>query len=946
VLRVLLAMLLVLGVMASPVAQALAADATSDAGVGVGETFIASSTEGVPVTYKVLSEDIGANTGTVQVGKPWQAIAQGTAGALTIPAAVTYGGITYTVTSIGDEAFFYCTSLESVTIPDSVVNIGANALNQCEALVSITIGSSVQSIGESAFYGCSSLESVTIPASVESIADFTFADNVVLRTLVFEGSAAPVLGSGVFAGWTAFPAWGTIYYPEGATGYSADVFQAAGLPAGWEIIVGTGEPDLNFYPITIDDAIEDGAITAEPAEAQAGATVTLTVTPDEGYRLINGSLKANGGDIELVATGGESTFTFTMLGTHVTVTAAFVLAASAGVGGAFTVSNADGVPITYKVLTEQGAAGTVQVGDGSGSQYSTTSRAIDASFAGSLTLPDAVAYNGMTYVVTSIGGYAFLGCADLTSVNIPDAVTYVDGYAFRGCSSLASIALPDATEYIGPDSFQNCSSLTSLIIPDNVTRVERGAFRGCTSLATAVFGSSVERIRIDVFNGDRALTTLAFKGELMPALEVSTYHGGADVVFSGLSASGTVYYPEGAVGYSPSVFQAAGLGSGWALVAVTVPVEPESYAITIDGGVTNGTVATDVAEAQAGAIVTLTVTPDEGYQLAEGSLIVNDGTASLDVTAAAAGSGAFTFTMPAAAVTITAAFEEAGGTGLGTGLGVGELLTANSAEGISVTYQVLSEDTDTNTGTVQVGRPWQAIAQDTTGALTIPAAVTYGGITYTVTSIGDEAFLYCLFLESITIPDSVVSIGANAFCQCEALVSINIGSSVQSMGESAFYGCLSLESVTIPASVTSIADYAFSDNAVLRTLIFEGSVAPALGSDVFIGWTAFPASGTVYYPEGATGYDAGTFQAAGLPAGWVFVAVPSGPTEPEVGEPGSGDLDGDGKATASEALQVARAVISGIGDLTPAQIAAVDMDGDGVLTMSDVVRVLRVAAGL
>ncbi|MDR1083015.1 MAG: dockerin type I domain-containing protein, partial [Coriobacteriales bacterium] len=67
---------------------------------------------------------------------------------------------------------------------------------------------------------------------------------------------------------------------------------------------------------------------------------------------------------------------------------------------------------------------------------------------------------------------------------------------------------------------------------------------------------------------------------------------------------------------------------------------------------------------------------------------------------------------------------------------------------------------------------------------------------------------------------------------------------------------------------------------------------------------------------------------------------------PAVGLPASGDLDGDGHATASEALQVARAVISGTSGWSDAQIAAADMDGDGYLTMADVVRSLRKAAGL
>ena len=81
------------------------------------------------------------------------------------------------VTSIGDGAFQYCSSITSITIPNSVTSIGHQAFADCSSLTSITIPNSVTSIGGSAFWGCSALTSITFEGTIEQWNTITKGSN-------------------------------------------------------------------------------------------------------------------------------------------------------------------------------------------------------------------------------------------------------------------------------------------------------------------------------------------------------------------------------------------------------------------------------------------------------------------------------------------------------------------------------------------------------------------------------------------------------------------------------------------------------------------------------------------------------------------------------------------------------------------------------------------------
>ena len=134
-------------------------------------------------------------------------------GEVVIPESVEHEGTTYSVTSIGERAFWAC-SLTSVTIPNSVESIGSYAFSGCFGLTSVTIPNSVTSIGESAFNGCSGLTSVTIGSGVKTIGSASFANCPELIDVYCYAVDVPSTLSNAFNG--SYPEYATLHVPTGS----------------------------------------------------------------------------------------------------------------------------------------------------------------------------------------------------------------------------------------------------------------------------------------------------------------------------------------------------------------------------------------------------------------------------------------------------------------------------------------------------------------------------------------------------------------------------------------------------------------------------------------------------------------------------------------------------------------------------------------------------------
>ena len=183
------------------------------------------------------------------------------------------------------------------------------------------------------------------------------------------------------------------------------------------------------------------------------------------------------------------------------------------------------------------------------------------------------------------------------------------------------------------------------------------------------------------------------------------------------------------------------------------------------------------------------------------------------------------------------------------------------------------DDSDLTAAVTYRGSSYYSYTNEYSGSVVIPSSVTYNGTTYSVTSIGDMAFLDCSSLTSITIPNSVTSIGYNAFSYCSSLTSVTIPNSVTSIGDYAFSGCSSIASpvynahcfaymptsysgaYAIPEGIEQIAGGAFEGCSSLTSVTIGESVT-SIGSSAFDGCSSLT---SITIPESVTSIAGGAF---------------------------------------------------------------------------------------
>ena len=739
-------------------------------------------------------------------------------GDITLPS--TYNG--KPVTTIGSQAFIHCTSLTSITIPDSVTTIGDYAFYGCTGLTSIVIPDSVIRIGESAFGGCSSLESLTIP---------------------FVGERAGVTGSS------------TYQYP---LGYLFGTSRNTGCVATEQYYHGSSTSSTTSTTYYIPSSLKS-------------VTVTGGYIPTGAFRNCNGITNITLGDD--VTTIGSSAFAGCKKLTSMTIPDSVTTIGSSAFYNCTSLTSIV-IPDSVTSIGEHAFQSCDRLTSIVIPNSVTTIG--DYAFSGcdsltNITIPDSV---------TTIGGSAFSGCDSLTNITIPDSVTSIEGAAFLG-TRLTSITIPDSVTTIGYRAFYGCTGLTSVTIGDSVTGIGYDAFWGCTSLTSItvdennpnyksidgnlyskdgktliqyaigktatsfVIPDSVTTIDNYAFEDCDSLTSITIPGSVT-TIGGSAFRGCSSLesltipfvgAKAGVTSSDNYQYPLGYLfgtsSYTGGVATRQEYYASMHSTTSTTYYIPSSLkSVTVTGGyiptgafyncnnITNITLGDDVTgigyEAFSGCTSLTSISVDENnpnYKSIDGNLYSKDEKTLIQY---AIGKTATSFVVPDSVTTI------------------GSYAFRYCTSLTSVTFGENSKLT--------------TIGSSAFFGFTGLTSIT---IPNSVTSIGSSAFAYCTSLTSVTFGENsrLTTIGSYAFRYCTSLTSITIPDSVTRIGSYAFIGCSSLESMTIPfvgakAGVTSSDTYQYPFGYIFGTSSYTGGVAT---TQEYYGSSTSSTTSTTYY---------------------------------------------------------------------------------------------------